>query len=102
LSAGRLVYCRLKLGIQLSEAITGDGAAIFRHACGLGLEGSKRIGSRYVSGILTALDTANCMPSSKLLATRLGRASVHHLYCALLGSSAGFTYLMANGPSPAI
>jgi bifunctional non-homologous end joining protein LigD len=37
--------------IQLSEAITGDGAAIFRHACGLGLEGivSKRIGSRYVS-----------------------------------------------------
>jgi len=39
-------------GIQLSEAITGDGAAIFRHACGMGLEGivSKRIGSRYVSG----------------------------------------------------
>src|SRR5436190_6616394 len=39
-------------GIQLSEAISGDGAAIFRHACGLGLEGivSKRIGSRYVSG----------------------------------------------------
>src|SRR3954453_6620651 len=38
--------------IQLSEDITGDGAAIFRHACGLGLEGivSKRIGSRYVSG----------------------------------------------------
>ena len=30
----------------------GNGAAIFRHACGLGLEGivSKRIGSRYVSG----------------------------------------------------
>jgi hypothetical protein len=26
-------------GIQLSEAITGDGAAIFRHACGMGLEG---------------------------------------------------------------
>ena len=39
-------------GIQLSEAITGDGATIFRHACGLGLEGivSKRVGSRYVSG----------------------------------------------------
>jgi bifunctional non-homologous end joining protein LigD len=39
-------------GIQLSEAITGDGGAVFRHACGLGLEGivSKRIGSRYVSG----------------------------------------------------
>ena len=38
--------------IQLSEAITGDGGAIFRHACGLGLEDivSKRIASRYVSG----------------------------------------------------
>jgi ATP-dependent DNA ligase len=42
----------LRYGIQPSEAITGDGAAMFRHACGLGLEGivSKRIGSRYVSG----------------------------------------------------
>ena len=31
-------------GIQLSEAITGDGAAIFRHACWMDLEGivSKR------------------------------------------------------------
>ena len=39
-------------GIQISETITGDGAAIFRHACGMDLEGivSKRIGSRYVSG----------------------------------------------------
>jgi bifunctional non-homologous end joining protein LigD len=39
-------------GIQISEAITGDGGRIFRHACGLGLEGivSKRTGSRYVSG----------------------------------------------------
>ena len=39
-------------GIQLSEAITGDGAAIFRHACWMDLEGivSKGIGSRYVSG----------------------------------------------------
>ena len=39
-------------GIQLSEAITGDGATIFRHACAMGLGGivSKRIGSRYVSG----------------------------------------------------
>jgi len=38
-------------GIQVSEAITGDGAAIFRHACWMDLEGivSKRIGSRYVS-----------------------------------------------------
>ena len=39
-------------GIQISEAVTGDGAAIFRHACWMDLEGivSKRIGSRYVSG----------------------------------------------------
>ena len=37
---------------QLSEAITGDGATIFRHACRMDLEGivSKRVGSRYVSG----------------------------------------------------
>ena len=42
----------LRNGIQLSEAITGDGATIFRHACWMDLEGivSKRIGSRYVSG----------------------------------------------------
>jgi bifunctional non-homologous end joining protein LigD len=42
----------LRDGIQLSEALTGDGAAIFKHACAMGLEGivSKRIGSRYVSG----------------------------------------------------
>ena len=42
----------LRDGIQLSEAITGDGAAIFRRACRMDLEGivSKRIGSRYVSG----------------------------------------------------
>jgi bifunctional non-homologous end joining protein LigD len=39
-------------GVQLSEALAGDGAVIFRHACAMGLEGivSKRIGSRYVSG----------------------------------------------------
>ena len=29
----------MREGIQLSETITGDGAAIFRHACGMGLEG---------------------------------------------------------------
>jgi bifunctional non-homologous end joining protein LigD len=42
----------MREGIQLSEAITGDRGALFRHACGLGLEGivSKRITSRYVSG----------------------------------------------------
>jgi ATP-dependent DNA ligase len=40
-------------GIQLSEAITGDAARIFCHACWMNLEGivSKRVvGSRYVSG----------------------------------------------------
>ena len=38
----------LREGIQLSEAITGDGAAVFRHACWMDLEGivSKRVGSR--------------------------------------------------------
>ena len=42
----------LRDGIQLSEATSGDGATIFRHACWLDLEGivSKRVGSRYVSG----------------------------------------------------
>jgi bifunctional non-homologous end joining protein LigD len=52
----------LRDGIQLSEAITGDGAAIFRHACWMDLEGivSKRIGSRYVSGRTRAwLETKN-------------------------------------------
>jgi hypothetical protein len=35
----------LRDGIQLNEAMTGDGATIFRHACGLGLEAivSKRM-----------------------------------------------------------
>jgi len=44
---------RSNKAIQLSEAITGDGARIFRHACSMGLEGivSKRIASRYVSGV---------------------------------------------------
>jgi bifunctional non-homologous end joining protein LigD len=38
----------LRDGIQVREAITGDGAVIFRHACWMDLEGivSKRIGSR--------------------------------------------------------
>lgn len=54
-------------GIQLSEAITGDGAAIFRHACWMDLEGVvwKRIGSHYVSGRTRAwLKTKN--PNLKL------------------------------------
>jgi bifunctional non-homologous end joining protein LigD len=39
-------------GVRLSEALSGDGATIFRHACWMYLEGivSKHIGSRYVSG----------------------------------------------------
>jgi len=47
----RRTTCRSH-GIQLSEAVTGDGVAIFRHACWMDLGGivSKRIGSRYVSG----------------------------------------------------
>ena len=32
-------------GIQVSEAITGDGAAIFRHACWMDLEVSYRSAS---------------------------------------------------------
>jgi len=39
-------------GIQFNEAIEGDAATVFEHACKLGLEGivSKRKGSPYVSG----------------------------------------------------
>src|SRR6186997_21111 len=39
-------------GIQVSEPITGAGAAIFCHACWMNLEGivSKRFGSRSVRG----------------------------------------------------
>jgi bifunctional non-homologous end joining protein LigD len=38
--------------IQFSEAIEGDGPAVFRHACAIGLEGivSKRKDSAYRSG----------------------------------------------------
>ena len=50
----------LRDGIQLSEAITGDGAAIFRHAW-MDLEGivSKRIGSRYSGRTRAWLKTKN-------------------------------------------
>ena len=36
----------------MSEAIPGDGAMIFRHACWMDLEGivSKRVGSRLSAG----------------------------------------------------
>jgi bifunctional non-homologous end joining protein LigD len=39
-------------GITFSEAIDGDGAIVFDHACKLGLEGivSKRLGGTYASG----------------------------------------------------
>jgi bifunctional non-homologous end joining protein LigD len=38
-------------GIQVSEAITGDGAPIFSHACSMDLRvSSQNVGSRYVSG----------------------------------------------------
>jgi bifunctional non-homologous end joining protein LigD len=39
-------------GIKFSEAIEGDGAVVFAHACKLGLEGivSKRLGGAYASG----------------------------------------------------
>ena len=46
----------MREGIQLSEAISGDGAAIFPHACWMDLEGivSKRVEARYVSGRIRA------------------------------------------------
>jgi bifunctional non-homologous end joining protein LigD len=39
-------------GLKFSEAIEGDGALVFDHACWLGLEGivSKRLGGAYASG----------------------------------------------------
>jgi bifunctional non-homologous end joining protein LigD len=39
-------------GLTFSEAIEGDGAIVFDHACRLGLEGivSKRLGGLYASG----------------------------------------------------
>jgi hypothetical protein len=39
-------------GILLSETIDGDGPTVFRHACGMRLEGivSKRLGSKYRTG----------------------------------------------------
>ena len=38
--------------LQFSESIAGDGPQVWRHACGMGLEGiiSKRRGSPYISG----------------------------------------------------
>jgi bifunctional non-homologous end joining protein LigD len=45
------LICGAPTGIVLSEHLHGDGAAIFRHVCGLGLEGSsKRRDAPYRSG----------------------------------------------------
>ena len=43
---------KAKPGIRYSEHLTGNGRAIFEHACKLGLEGivSKRLNSPYRSG----------------------------------------------------
>jgi ATP-dependent DNA ligase len=38
-------------GIQLSEAITGDGATIFRHVCRMDLEGSVALRQRRNTGV---------------------------------------------------
>jgi hypothetical protein len=36
-------------GIQLSESITGDGAAIFRHACWVALKASSQSASAHAT-----------------------------------------------------
>jgi bifunctional non-homologous end joining protein LigD len=48
----RLLLSRKTAGIALNEHIYADGAAVFRHACKLGLEGivSKRLTASYRSG----------------------------------------------------
>jgi bifunctional non-homologous end joining protein LigD len=38
------------LGVRLNEHLTHDGDIVYRHACKLGCEGSKRLGSMYRSG----------------------------------------------------
>jgi ATP-dependent DNA ligase len=43
---------RFQPGIVVNEYFEGDGASIYKHACGLGCEGivSKRLGSPYRGG----------------------------------------------------
>ena len=55
--------------IQFSEALEGDGAAIFAAAEGMGLEGivSKRAASRYQSGRSTAWLKTKCMTESEFV-----------------------------------
>ena len=45
-------------GIHLSEAITGDGATIFRHACGMDLERLTSLGSLAKALIARGIPTA--------------------------------------------
>jgi bifunctional non-homologous end joining protein LigD len=48
----RTTLRRARLSLRVVEYLDGDGDAIFRHACALGLEGivSKRRDARYRSG----------------------------------------------------
>jgi len=48
----------LRNGIQLSEAITGDGATIFRHACWMDLERLTSLGSLAKALIARGIPTA--------------------------------------------
>jgi ATP-dependent DNA ligase len=45
-------WLKIRKALRYSEHLEGDGEAIFRHACALGLEGivSKRRDARYRSG----------------------------------------------------
>jgi bifunctional non-homologous end joining protein LigD len=47
-----MILVKVGAGIQFNEHMQGDGGAVFRHACKLGLEGivSKRKDSAYRSG----------------------------------------------------
>jgi bifunctional non-homologous end joining protein LigD len=81
-------------GIQVSEAITGDGGRIFRHACWMNLEGivSKRIGSRYVSGRTRAwLKTKN--PDFERSRTRCSSLSQ---WCLVVDSSSTLTFFSSE------
>ena len=48
----RTTLRRARLSLRVVEHLDGDGEAVFRHACALGLEGivSKRRDARYKSG----------------------------------------------------
>ena len=61
--------------LRFSEHLEGDGEAIFRHACALGLEGivSKRRDARYRSG--RSQSEASCQAASHGALRRLYSAS---------------------------